>query len=44
MPGTKINEVYTLLCEEGKIPEIAEPEMPKVPMDYTRDAIVSRKE
>mmetsp|Transcript_14766 Transcript_14766/g.46370 ORF Transcript_14766/g.46370 Transcript_14766/m.46370 type:complete len:1094 (-) Transcript_14766:597-3878(-) len=33
--GKKINEVYTLLKQKGEIPDIPEPEVPKVPMDYT---------
>mmetsp|Transcript_13165 Transcript_13165/g.52747 ORF Transcript_13165/g.52747 Transcript_13165/m.52747 type:complete len:885 (-) Transcript_13165:484-3138(-) len=33
--GKKINEVYTLLKERGEIPDVPEPEVPKVPMDYT---------
>ena len=33
--GKKINEVYTSLVKAGAIPEVVEPEIPKVPMDYT---------
>ena len=33
--GKKINEVYTSLVKAGAIPEIVEPDIPKVPMDYT---------
>ena len=33
--GTKINETYALLDKKGLIPKIVEPEVPKVPMDYT---------
>ena len=33
--GKKINEVYTILRKNGTIPEMQEPEVPKVPMDYT---------
>jgi ATP citrate (pro-S)-lyase len=33
--GVKINEVYTSLVKAGEMPTISEPEVPKVPMDYT---------
>lgn len=33
--GKKINEVYTLLKAKGELVELPEPEVPKVPMDYT---------
>jgi len=33
--GKKIYEVYSHLRADGTIPEMVEPEVPKVPMDYT---------
>ncbi|CAM9682595.1 unnamed protein product, partial [Discosporangium mesarthrocarpum] len=32
---TKINDVYKKLCSSGAVKPIVEPEVPKVPMDYT---------
>ena len=33
--GSKLNEVYTVLCNRGDIVPVPEPEVPKVPLDYT---------
>mmetsp|Transcript_2676 Transcript_2676/g.3647 ORF Transcript_2676/g.3647 Transcript_2676/m.3647 type:complete len:1099 (+) Transcript_2676:100-3396(+) len=33
--GKKIHDIYTSLKAKGEIPDIPEPEVPKVPMDYT---------
>jgi len=34
--GEKVREVYEMLRSQGLVEEVAEPEVPKIPMDYSR--------
>jgi succinyl-CoA synthetase alpha subunit len=34
--GEKVRQVYEMLSSRGEVEEIAEPEVPKIPMDYSR--------